>query len=451
MFVISAFTKFCQKIFSLLLILLFFYPSLVQAEGFNAESFMLDNGMQVVLIENHRSPVVSHMVWYKVGAADEPIGSSGVAHFLEHLMFTGTKKILSGTFSETIKKHGGQDNAFTSHDYTAYYQNISVDKLPMVMEMEADRMQNLQLDKDIVARERNVVLEERSQRTDNSSRAKLREAMYSALFVNHPYSIPVIGWRHEIEQLNLEQAQEFYLRHYRPNNAILVVSGDVKLEELKVLAKTYYGSLKNPKKYSAGEVRKWSKPAPLKTNNRIILTDAKIQSPSYQKMYRAPRGSHALELLSNIIGEGSTSKLYKTLVVKEKLATEIATSYDSTQYGVSVFGIYARPAPNVPLEKLEGRIDDILSEIIEQGVTKEELSEAKNKLINASIYARDSLQYPAIIFGQALTSGFAIADVEDWSDNINSVTTEDVLLEIKKVFASDNKGVKGILLPENDV
>ena len=449
---LSRYAPPCQKLFCFLgifLCLVTVQISHATAQGFNSKSFTLKNGMQVVLLENHRAPVVSHMVWYRIGAADEPLGVSGVAHFLEHLMFTGTEKIPPGTYSETIKKHGGQDNAFTSQDYTAYYQNISVDKLPMVMRMEADRMQNLQLTEDIVLRERKVILEERNERTDNNPGALLREAVNSALFANHPYSIPVIGWKHEMEKLSLQDALDFYNAHYRPGNAILIVGGDISLESLKELAEQYYGNLKNPEDTgNKPSPRIWTSPAPLKTDAVITMRDKKVQAPMYQKTYRAPRGDYGMELLSNVLGEGTTSRLYKKLVIEQKIATSVGSSYDPIQYGPGTFTLYAAPAPDVAVERVEKAIDEMLEDIKQTGVTAEELSDAKSRLVNSAIYARDSLQYPAMIFGRVLTAGFEADYVETWTDRIEATTAEEVAKAAETIFAKDKHAVIGILLPE---
>ncbi len=430
------------------IIILLFIPNNSFASTFNPKSFTLENGMQVILIENKRAPVVSHMIWYKVGAADEPIGKSGIAHFLEHLMFTGTDKISPNEFSKIIKKHGGQDNAFTSHDYTAYFQNIAVEKLPMVMEMEADRMQNLKLSERVIQRERQVIIEERNQRTDNNPSAILSEAMYSALFANHPYGIPIIGWRHEIEKLTLQDALNFYQKYYRPNNAILVVSGDIDIDELKILAHKYYGVLKNPNDKQTKYIRNWSAPAPIKTDIRITYRDNKVKAPIYKRLYRAPKGSYALELLSNILGEGATSILYKELLVKKKMVTSIGSSYDAISYDNNNFTIYFQPVSGHKIADIEMEIDKIITKILQNGISKDEITTAKNKLIDSAIYARDSLQYPAMIFGRAITSGFDIDYIENWQDNIKNTTAKNIQDAAKVVFAGKNKAVVGILMPD---
>lgn len=441
----------CQKIFYAALTLCMVLCSLLcvnpaQAQSFGAQSFTLDNGMQVVLIPNHRAPVVSHMVWYKSGAADEKRGKSGVAHFLEHLLFTGTKTIAPDTFSKIVKSHGGQDNAFTSQDFTGYYQNIAVEKLPLIMAMEADRMKNLLLSDELVVRERQVILEERSERTDNNPSARLGEAVKAALFVNHPYSVPVIGWRHEMEKLTRQDALDYYRAHYRPANAVLIVSGDITMDELRQLAETYYGGLSNPP-HTAGYQRIWPDPAPLVTNQTIVLRDEKVQAPTYRRYYRAPRGMEAAELLSDILGQGTTSRLYRKLVVEMKIATSVGSGYDPVQRGPSSFLLYAVPAPGVEIATVEQALLAEINEVVANGVTQEELTDSKNRLINSAVYARDSLQYPAMVFGQALTAGFDMDYVEYWTARIENAVLDDVNNAAREILGADKYSVTGILLP----
>ncbi len=442
----------CQKIFYTALTLCMVLCSLIfinpaQAQSFGAQSFTLENGMQVVLIPNHRAPVVSHMVWYKSGAADEKRGKSGVAHFLEHLLFTGTDTIEPDSFSKIVKSHGGQDNAFTSQDFTAYYQNIAVEKLPLIMAMEADRMKNLILSEETVTRERQVILEERSERTDNNPSARLGEAVNSALFVNHPYGIPVIGWRHEMEGLTRQDALDFYHANYRPANAILIVAGDITLEELRKLAESYYGVLSNPPE-TADYQRVWTEPAPLLADQRIVLKDEKVQAPTYRRYYRAPHGSEAAELLSDILGEGTTSRLYRKLVIEMKIATSIGSGYDAVQRGSSSFVLYAVPAPGVAIETVEKALLAEIDEIAANGVTQEELTTSKNRMINSAVYARDSLQYPAMVFGQALTAGFDMDYVEYWTERIENAALEDVNAAARDILGDGKAAITGILLPE---
>ena len=274
-------------------------PSLASAE--RASTYKLDNGMDVVVIPDHRAPVVTHMVWYRVGAADEQPGISGIAHFLEHLMFKATENMASGEFSKTIARLGGQDNAFTSQDVTAYFQRIARDRLPTVMKMEAERMTKLRLEEKEVLTERDVIKEERRSRTDNNPSSILSDEMNAALYQSHPYGIPIIGWMHEIGDLTREDALSFYRRHYAPNNAILIVAGDVTLDEvLKLASDTYAKVPNNP------QVKPYKRPTepPAKAARRVELIDARAGEPILQRSYLAPsytsakgREAEALDLL----------------------------------------------------------------------------------------------------------------------------------------------------------
>lgn len=429
--------------FIFLLLALIQLPHPAAAKLFNAESFTLDNGLQVIVIPNHRAPVVTHMIWYKFGAADEDRGKSGIAHFLEHLMFKGTPDVPDGQFSKIVKQLGGNDNAFTSHDYTAYYQNVPRAHLARVMQMESDRMKNLELRDEEVSSERQVIIEERRQRIDNTPQAKFQEQMMSALFVNHPYSVPVIGWLHEMKELTRDDAFEYYNKWYAPNNAILVVSGDITAAELKPLAKKYYGVI--PPQMIPERIR--PRPAPIVAEQRLIMQDARIGMPTIMKIYRAPRGKEALEILSEIFGGTSTSRLYKDLVVDKKLAISAGTGYDGISFNETTFTIYASPTPDTPLNKLEEALDREIADLVEKGVTLEELTAAKGRKQASMIYYLDSLQGPALLFGRALASGFNIGHIENLDTEIEKLTIEDVNRATIDLFTATDLPVTGLLLP----
>lgn len=434
-----------MQLFGVFLIaLLCLAPAMAQAKTFNADTFTLENGLQVVVIENHRAPVVTHMVWYKFGAADEKQGESGVAHFLEHLLFKGTTKVPDGQFSTSVKKMGGVDNAFTSHDYTAYYQNVPRAHLAKVMEMEADRMNNLLLREEQIAAEREVIIEERRQRIDNTPQAKFQEQLMSALFVNHPYSTPIIGWLHEMKELTRDEVLSYYNTWYAPNNAILVVSGDVTAAELKPLAEKYYGPL------PVREVprRDRPRPAPIVAEHQIIMQDARIGQPVTMKNYRVPHGSEAMEVLSQILGGTSTSRLYRALVIDQKIAVNAGADYDAIAMDDTTFAIYASPAPGSNIQQVQASIDKEIRLLLEKGVTLEELNAAKNRLEASFTYYRDSLQGPATLFGRVLASGMNIDWVENRVDRIRKLTIDDVNDAIDAVFASSDLPVTGVMLPQ---
>lgn len=415
-----------------------------EAKDFNAETFTLKNGLQVVVIPNHRAPVVTHMIWYKFGAADEHPGKSGIAHFVEHLMFKGTSHVPEGQFSLIVKKLGGNDNAFTTHDYTAFYQDIAIPHLPRVMEMEADRMTNLTLDDDQVASERQVIIEERHQRIDNQPQAKFEEQLMSALFVNHPYGTPVIGWLHEMEGLTREDALTTYKTWYAPNNAILVVSGDITAAELKPLAEKYYGDI------PSAEVPERNRPlpAPLIAEIQVTYKDPRVGIPLVTKAYRAPRGSDALELLTEISGGSTTSRLYKDLVIDQKLAVSAGADYDPISLNDTTFSIYASPTPGTTIQQLETALETEVKKIAADGITPEELKSAQHRTVAVRVYYLDSLQGPALLFGRALASGFDMDYLENWTNRIDKLNVAEVNKTAKALFSTDNIPVTGFLLPQ---
>ncbi|MFD2204386.1 M16 family metallopeptidase [Kiloniella antarctica] len=419
---------------------------------FNPDVFTLDNGMQVVVIPNHRAPIVSQMVWYRVGAADESLGESGNAHFLEHLMFKGTKKFKSGEFSALVAKNGGQENAFTSWDYTAYHQTVANDRLEMIMELEADRMTGLVLNDEAVLPEREVVREERRSRVGNSPGAQLGEVMRASQFLNHPYRIPIIGWDHEIEALNTDTALRFYRKWYAPNNAVLIITGDVTTEMVKSLAEKYYGVI--PAR-DVPERLRVSEP-PQQAARRVVKKSKLINSPSLSIRYLAPSyrtagddTPYALQVLDEIIGSGPTSKLYKSLAIDEKTAASVGSGYSPTAYDLGTFTLYISPSAGISIESAEKRLREELADILRTGVSEEEVMMAKTRMVDAAIFARDSLSAGPNIIGRALMSGRTVEDIEAWPERIAAVTTVDVNKVMKTIF-NDNNSVTGLLLPEAD-
>jgi zinc protease len=401
---------------------------------FNPKTFTLSNGMQVVVISNHRMPVVSHMVWYKAGSADELPGKTGAAHLLEHLMFKGTKNLPSGEFSKTVASVGGSENAFTSLDYTGYYQNVAVEHLETMMTMEADRMKNLVLDPKEVDTERLVVLEERSQRTDNNPSSVLREHVSATLFMNHPYSRPIIGWEHEIRALSVGDLRAFYDKWYAPSNAILVVSGDITAARLKPMAERIYGKI--PASPAIPRTRP-SEPAQ-KASRQVMLKDARVRQASWSRSYLAPsrvtsiaggagkEHSYALEVLSTVIGGGATSQIYRSLVVEQKLAVSAGAGYGSSPQGPSRFTFYASPTPGVSMETLEKAMEREIETLLKDGVAAEKVVRVKKSMFAQAVYARDSLSAGAMSLGSALVSGKTISDIETWPHRIADVTVDQV-------------------------
>jgi len=414
------------------------------------ETFTLGNGMQVVVIEDRRAPVVTHMVWYRVGAADEPRGHSGIAHFFEHLMFKGTREIAPGEFSRIVARNGGEDNAFTSWDYTAYYERIARDRLDMVMRMEADRMRNLRFSDETFASERDVIVEERRQRTDNNPGALLGERMRAMLWPHHPYGTPVIGWLHEIQSLDRETALAFYRTWYAPNNAILVVAGDVDAAELRPLAERTFGRLRPTRDLPQ---RTWVSDPPPIGPMRVTHRDEKVRQPSFTRLYRAisygideGRQAHALDVAVEILGGSETSRLYRALVEEQRIAVGAGASADTSGLGGGSATVWATPAEGVPLERVEAAADEVIAAFLRDGPTEAELARAKSSLSAAAIYARDSQESLANIYGSSLAGGESIEDVVTWADDIAAVTLDEALAMARQTF-DINDSVTGWLLP----
>jgi zinc protease len=419
------------------------------AAVFNPATFTLANGLQVVVIENHRLPVVTQMVWYKVGAADDPPGKSGIAHFLEHLMFRGTGETGPGEFSRIVARNGGRDNAFTSWDYTAYHQTVAADRLDLVMKLESDRMANLSITESVVAPEREVIIEERRSRIDNSPASLLNEQMNASLFLNHPYRIPVIGWQHEMATLTQQDALDFYRRHYAPNNAILIISGDVTVDQVRSLAEKHYAPIPRRDVGSRARLRE-----PLHTAaRRIVLESDRVREPRLTREYLAPsyttgdtQHAYALQVLDTILSGGATSRLYRKLVEEEKIAVSAWSSYQPSALDYGSMSIGGQPRADVPLSKMEEAIDLEIARLLKDGVTADEVARAKNQLVSSADYARDSLRRGAMSIGTALAIGLTVNDVETWPERIGAVTPEQVDAAARHVFNIVNS-VTGALLP----
>lgn len=424
-------------------------PPDAAAAVFNPETFTLANGMQVVVIPNHRAPIVVHMVWYRVGAADDPPGKSGIAHFFEHLMFKGTKSVPPGQFSRIVARNGGNDNAFTAHDYTAYYQKVARDKLELVMRLEADRMTNLVLTDAEVLPERDVVLEERRSRTDNSPAAQLYEQSRAALYLKHPYRNPVIGWKQEIEKLSTADALRFYRTHYVPNNAILIVAGDVTAAALRPLAEKYYGVIPR-----GPEIRRTRAVEPFHYAARTVrMKSPRVGQPSWSRTYTAPayanaegNEAYALQVLAEIMGGGATARLYRKLVVEQGIATSAGVWYSPDRLDIGGFGISASPRPGGDYRKVAAAALAEIARLLKDGVTEKEVARATRNMQASAIYARDSLRAGPNIFGRALTTGRTVADVEAWPERIAAVTAAEVNAAARRVLKEANS-VTAILLP----
>jgi zinc protease len=426
-------------------------PTTGYSAGAEVSHAKLPNGLQIVVIPDRRAPVVTHMVWYRVGGADEPRGKSGIAHFLEHLMFKGTEKIQPGDFSKIVARNGGQDNAFTTQDATAYFQRVAKERLPLVMEMEADRMTNLRLLEDDVLKERQVILEERRSRVDNDPGSLLSEQMQAALYLAHPYGIPVIGWQHEIEHLSREDALSFYKTYYSPNNAILVVAGDVEPGDVIKLAEKTFGPI--PPMASPPRRDRGLEPNAIAAR-RVVLKDERAAKATLSRNYLAasyttakPREAEALELLASILGSSGTGRIYKKLVVEERKASSAGAWYAGTALDYGRFGLYAIPAGDTPLESIETSMDAVLAEVRDNGVTQAELDRVRNSALADIVYDADNQTNLARTYGWALVTGRTIDDVKSREATLSAVTLDDIKTAAQ-TYLDIRRSVTGMLLPD---
>ena len=426
------------------------HPGRLEAGGPDISCHRLDNGLDVVVIPDRRAPVVTHMVWYRNGSADDPLGQSGIAHFLEHLMFKGTERHPAGEFSKVVSALGGQENAFTSYDYTAYYQRVAPQHLGRMMEFEADRMSGLNFDEDVVGPERDVVLEERRMRVETDPSAQLSEAMAAALFVHHPYGIPIIGWMHEIETLDRKAAFDYYRRFYCPDNAILVVAGDVEGEDVIRLAEASYGQ--NLRRTDAAVRSRPREPEP-RASRHVRVADPKVEQPVLQRLYLAPsaltatgRQSQALDVLAEAMGGGPTSYLYRKLVLETEKAVNAGSWYMGSAIDQSRFSLYGVPAEGVSLPALEEDIDRAIVEA-RDAIDEVTIERAKTRLIAETVYALDSQSSLARLYGAALAIGETVEDIRTWPDQVRAVTRDD-LVEAIETNLSLRRSVTGHLVKD---
>jgi zinc protease len=415
-------------------------------------SFTLGNGLQVVVIPDHRTPVVTQMIWYKVGSADETPGKSGLAHFLEHLMFKGTAKHPAGEFSQTVLRIGGNENAFTATDYTGFYQRVTRDQLPRMMEFEADRMTGLVLKDENVLPELDVVLEEYNMRVANNPEARLNEQIMAALYLNHPYGRPVIGWHAEIERLGREDALAFYHRFYAPNNAILVIAGDVEAADIRPMVEKNFGPVPAQPAIPALRVRP-QEPEPVAPRT-VTLADPQVEQPSVKRYYLVPSAataspgeSAALDVLAQLMGNGSNSYLYRALVVDRPLAVNAGAAYQGTSLDPTQFSISVSPKSGVEFAQVEQVVDNVIADIVQNPIRAEDLDRVKTQLIAEAIYAQDSQATLARWYGGALTSGLSIEDIRSWPDRIRAVTAEQVRAAAQK-WLDKKRSVTGYLIKD---
>jgi zinc protease len=406
-------------------------PAHAKTSEWKPETFDLSNGMKVVVLPDHRAPVITHMLWYRVGSADEVKGKSGLAHFLEHLMFKATDKIPAGEFSKIVARNGGQDNAATYYDYTNYYFRVAKDRLPQMMEMEADRMVNLRLDEGEVSSELKVVQEERRQNVDSDPGSILSEKVFAALYPGHPYSVPVIGRMPEVAKLARADAVDWYKRWYGPENAILVVAGDTTAAELKPLVEKIYGPIRRRGDLTT---RKWPEVKPLAKSVELSHSDIKVRQPEWGRYWlgvaTGDPDAEALQVGLEILGGGRTSRLYRELVEKG-VAVEVM-GYSSEMEAPGMISVGGSPMPGVSIDQLRKAVLAVADKFLAEGPTPQELDRAQRMILASEVFSRDSQMGMADWYGSMLTAGASLDYIESWDERIRAVTAEQVLAAMKK-------------------
>ncbi len=414
-----------------------------------AQEFRLSNGMKVIVNEDHRAPTVAHMVWYRVGSMDEQNGVTGVAHVLEHMMFKGTKQLKPGEFSERVAKLGGRDNAFTSKDYTAYYQQVEKSRLEKVMALEADRMHNLTMDAAEFGREIRVVMEERRLRTDDQPLSLLQEALNATAWVAHPYRNPVVGWMDDLQNMKASDALDWYRRWYAPNNATLVVSGDVDAKQVFALAKKYYGSI--PSKTLAVTRPQQE---PLQTGIKRVTVKAPAENPYLILAWKVPKLNDvekddepfALEVLAAVLDGYDNARLPAKLVRTERLANSVDAGYDGMERGPVMFMMSGEPTRGTSIEQLETALRAEITRVADEGVSEQELRRVKAQLIASQVYKRDSVFGQAMEIGSMEMAGFSHQQIDRIIERLSAVTPAQVQAVARKYF-SDEQLTVATLLP----
>ncbi|MDD5384575.1 MAG: pitrilysin family protein [Gallionella sp.] len=418
-----------------------------QAEVFERT---LANGLKVIVKEDHRAPVVVQQIWYKAGSMDERTGVTGIAHVLEHLMFKGTKTVPAGEFSKRIAAAGGRENAFTSYDYTAYFQQLHKSKLPLAMQLEADRMRNLNLTAADFAKEIKVVMEERRLRTDDEAHALLQEKMMAAIYQQHPYQHPVIGWMSDLELLTVGDAKAWYGRWYAPNNATLVIAGDVKADEVFALAQRHYGAIP---KHALVPQRVFIEPAQAGIKRMVVKAPAEL--PLLVMSYHAPTlhspeqdwKPYALEILAGVLDGNESARLNKHLVREQQVASGVGAGYDATSRGPSLFTLEATPSENKAVNDVETALRQEIAQLVNEGVSEEELKRVKAQVMAGEIYKRDSVFYQAMQIGQMESIGLTHRAIPVMLEKLQAVTAEQVR-QVAKEFLQDDNLTIAVLDPQ---
>ncbi|MCX7165473.1 MAG: pitrilysin family protein [Rhodocyclales bacterium] len=416
-------------------------PAPILANPFETQ---LPNGLRIIVKEDRRAPTAVHMVWYRAGSMDEKDGTSGVAHALEHLMFKGTKNLRSGEFNKRVAEAGGRDNAFTSRDYTAYFQIVPRAALPEMMKLESDRMSNLTLDAKEFASEIKVVMEERRLRTDDNPHALVHEALNSVIFQAHPYRRPIIGWMDDLEHMTWQDARDWYRQWYAPNNAYVVVVGDVDHREVFRLARQYYGPLKA---HALPERKPQNEPE--QVGLRRVSVKAPAELPYLAMAWKAPklrdvqkdRDPYALEVLAAVLDGHDASRFARNLVRGSRVAQSAGAGYDATLRGEANFVLDGQPAAGRTIVELEAALRAEIKHIQDEGVSAEELTRVKTQSIAAQIYKRDSLMAQAMEIGGAEAAGQSWRDIDILLEKLKGVTAEEVQAVAKKYFKDDTLSI----------
>ncbi len=410
----------------------------------NPHEYTLGNGLKLVVKEDHRSPVVVTQIWYKAGSIDELNGTTGVAHVLEHMMFQGTHKVPEGAFSKQIAAVGGNDNAFTSRDYTAYFQQLHTRHLPLAMELEADRMRNLILTEEAFSKEIKVVMEERRLRTDDQPRSLMYEKMIATAYQAHPYRYPVIGWMNDLEHMRVQDTQDWYDRWYAPNNAILVVVGDVDPKAVFAMAEQYYGKIEPRTLLSLALRKPQTEPPQLGIKRITVKAPAKL--PYLAMSYHAPSlqdvahdwEPYALEMLAGVLDGNASARLNKALVREQQIASSVDASYNSTARGPTLFYLSSTPSEGKTVAALETALRNEIEKLINEGVTEEELMRVKAQLVASHVFQRDSIFSQAMQIGRLESIGLSYRDIDTMLQKLKAVTAEQIRSVAKKYFQDDS-------------
>lgn len=410
----------------------------------------LDNGMRVIVQEDHRAPVMVSQVWYRAGSMDEFNGTTGVAHVLEHMMFRGTNMVPPGEFSKRIAAAGGRENAFTNRDHTAYFQQMQKDRLELAMQLESDRMANLVIRDDLFAKEMQVVMEERRLRTDDQPQSVVYERLMATAYQESPYRRPVIGWMDDLQHMSAQDARDWYARWYVPNNATLVVAGDVKSADVIAMAKRYFGVI--PARVLP--VRKpQDEPAQIGEKRVVVKVPAKV--PYLLMAWHAPilkdwekdTAPYALQILAGVLSGNDSARLQKSLVKTQQIAVSTSAGYDAVSRGPGMFMIDATPAPGKTADELEKAIRGQVERIQREGVSEAELARVKAQVIAADVYQRDSLFYQAMQLGEYVTAGLPPEALAHRVDKLRAVSAGEVQAAARQWLQDDQLSV-GILDPQ---